>query len=99
MREHRRRGYIPDSEDVRHVGTHVPIDRYVATIGYIDARIIGANGLAVGDATYRHQYPVVHLGLGGFFALEPHAQAFGERLHASHLGAREDLLITAFDPL
>ena len=96
VREHRLADDVADREDVRHVGAHLLVDGDEAAVAHRDARLLGADLLAVRAAPDRDQHQVVELRLGRrLLALEAHLDAVRRRLGRHRLGLQHDLVEAA----
>src|SRR5689334_21734484 len=93
VRQHRLAHDVADRKDMRHVGTHLPVDVDEAPVGHGDTGLVGADLLAIRASADRHQHEVVDLRSGRrLLALEADLDAGGGRLGADRLGLQHDLV-------
>ncbi len=99
MRQHRPAGEIADREYVRHVGLHLLVDGDDAAFVDVDARVFGAELVAIRPAADGHQHFVE--GVAGRLLpfLEQHVDARGRRLHGRDFRTEHDVVFARLDDL
>ena len=59
VRQHRIADDVTNGEDVRHIGTHLPIHQDETALADLDTGLLGADLAAVGRAPHRDQHAIV----------------------------------------